>query len=232
MIRTVLWLITFLNFLMAFAIFVAIGILCLLTGCAGEYDTRLLRRPHVVGNDTRLRDVLEATPIFLGGNHLCTAAAIGEYRALTARHCIRVTADVTRTLAGVDGPHTVIGVVESPKWDLALVVVDAAFPSWFAVSEAPRLFGETVTAYGYGCDPHNAELTSHLDKVVGLLPDGNLELEGHACHGDSGGPVVRMDGTILGLTVAIGDAPGSTLVVAVPLRDAHGVPTFPPTRVP
>jgi hypothetical protein len=203
------------------------------------------RQSIVDGETDATRRAVVAVGSFAGGGlSLCTGTLIAPNLILTARHCVTPTRQGTvqcdsdgftvpldpgdigvspATNALADGRFYAVSQVHVPPsadevcgGDIALLILDGAFPASSAEPIAPRLdepvtSGEFYTAVGYGLN---------LDEGVGTrraregleVTCGPLECPGSdsftktefvgdegVCEGDSGGPALDMGGRVVGV---------------------------------
>ncbi|MET0412500.1 MAG: trypsin-like serine protease [Polyangiaceae bacterium] len=203
------------------------------------------RQSIVDGETDATRRAVVAVGSFAGGGlSLCTGTLIAPNLILTARHCVTPTRQGTvqcdtdgfsvplepadigvspATNALADGRFYAVSQVHVPPsadevcgGDIALLILDGAFPASSAEPIAPRLdepvqSGEFYTAVGYGLN---------LDEGVGTrraregleVTCGPLDCPGSdsftktefvgdegVCEGDSGGPALDMGGRVVGV---------------------------------
>lgn len=162
------------------------------------------------------------------GDGSCTGTLIVEDQVLTAHHCVahRAEGEAARNvkasevrveLGGDDFPWGDVAVraVLTPACghdagfgDIAILVLDHPLPGMPTVrpelSRAPQV-GEAVTPFGFGqCLASETTIRRRRragGQVESLLPT-RFRLPASICPGDSGGPVLSMEGRVLGVISA------------------------------
>ncbi len=144
--------------------------------------------------------------VFLDSPHTtCTAISISEQRGmfLTAAHCTSEQVD-GYTLDGQ--PATVVWV--DRKLDLAVLASQGARRRAIAPRHDSLVVGEEVALYGHGLGMHEARLRIGNVSVLSILvvgPHGEtpsgpyLMIDTAALPGMSGGPLVDLDGRLVGV---------------------------------
>lgn len=184
----------------------------LFAGCTAKLQASYPSKPPING-DIIVEQVLASTPMLINvkSGGLCTAVAIGNHIALTARHCVEdIDAPGQLFLTNLNHElHTTVIVYPNMMHDIAVISVMPPFSKWITadiMDPLPAFTGEPVSSYGYGCTPEHV-LTEHANIVEqphAMIGDGNFDyilLQGLACPGDSGGPVIRASGKVMGITV-------------------------------
>lgn len=192
-------------------------ILTFLFGCSASATASFPQKPPINGN-VIVEQVLLSTPMLVNikeGN-TCTAIAIGPHIALTARHCVKNLDAIGQIfLTNINHElHTDVHVYPDMQHDIAAIKVEPPFTKWITaeiMDPLPPYVGEPVTSFGYGCSSTHV-LTEHADIVeqphARIALEGDFEyilLRGHVCPGDSGGPVIRQSGKVMGITVTRND---------------------------
>lgn len=168
---------------------------------------------------------------------ICTAVAFTPRLALTAAHCARASQDSHSVVWLVDGSgdqRTVRVMWPDMAYDIAVLRIDVAdtdMPDHMQLARADMLapyVGEPVSMFGFGCNTGGKLLLMEHPGVISKLLDagswtaydykysivGMLGINGHACRGDSGGPVIRTSGRVL--AIMVGSNPNE-YVVSVPV---------------
>jgi len=138
----------------------------------------------------------------------------------TNQHVVEGASAVTVTLPS-GGEHPAIVVAEDAQHDLAVLKIDAAGLPALSLGSADGLeIGESVVAVGYALDlPGGPTVTSgiisSLDRTINVQGSnglgtarsytGLLQTDAALNHGNSGGPLVTLDGRVIGVNVAGGD---------------------------
>lgn len=139
------------------------------------------------------------------GAGTCAGALVAPDRVLTAWHC--VAAAGRPSVEWRDGARAVGRVVGADRArDLALVAIAATDRPVLPVASAPPAIGTPVTALGH---PLGADLPggffagtlrwSATPGAVSGVGERAVQLAVPVTHGDSGGPVVDADGTVVGV---------------------------------
>jgi S1-C subfamily serine protease len=141
---------------------------------------------------------------------------------LTNQHVIAEASAVTVTLASGE-EHAATVVAEDPEHDLAVLRIEAVeeLPA-VALGDSDGLaLGETVVAIGYALDLSGGPtvtsgIISSLERTIDVQSssgtgatvrtyDGLLQTDAALNRGNSGGPLVTLDGLVVGVNVAGGD---------------------------
>lgn len=140
---------------------------------------------------------------------------------LTNEHVIAGASAVTVTLASGE-EHAATVVAEDPEHDLAVLRIDAAELPAVTLGDSDGLaLGETVVAIGYALDLSGGPtvtsgIISSLERTIDVRSssgpgstvrtyDGLLQTDAALNRGNSGGPLVTLDGLVVGVNVAGGD---------------------------
>jgi hypothetical protein len=154
------------------------------------------------------------------GDFIGSGFAISPHLVVTVQHVvndaskIRVIHGTTSTSAHVIGAD--------PGTDVALVQTDAALPGYFfTFAGKPPAIGEHIAAIGFPegdpltFDPGNVNGLDRKAVIEGTARHGLVEMDAATHPGSSGGPVIRADGSVIGLVDAGPDlAQGSRLAVS------------------
>jgi serine protease Do len=138
---------------------------------------------------------------------------------LTNQHVVEGASAVTVTLpSGEEHPATVVA--EDAQHDLAVLRIDAAGLPALSLGSTDGLdLGESVVAIGYALDLSGGPtvtsgIISSLDRTINVGSSGTgtarsyeglLQTDAALNHGNSGGPLVTLDGRVIGVNVAGGD---------------------------
>ena len=139
---------------------------------------------------------------------------------LTNQHVVEGASAVTVTLpSGEEHPASVVA--QDAQHDLAVLKIDAAGLPAVSLGSTDGLdLGETVVAIGYALDLSGGPtvtsgIISSLDRTIDVQGtngsgtprsyDGLLQTDAALNHGNSGGPLVTLDGRVVGVNVAGGD---------------------------
>ncbi len=120
---------------------------------------------------------------------------------------------------GSQRPATLIG--DDPLMDLALIKVDGNVPAYLSIGDSDALRqGETVIAIGSPLGEFKNSVTvgviSALNRNVGGdAPEGLIQTDAAINSGNSGGPLLNMNGEIVGINTLVvrGSNMGSTAAV-------------------
>lgn len=120
---------------------------------------------------------------------------------------------------GSQRPATLIG--DDPLMDLALIKVDGNVPAYLSIGDSDALRqGETVIAIGSPLGEFKNSVTvgviSALNRNVGGdAPEGLIQTDAAINSGNSGGPLLNMNGEIVGINTLVvrGSSMGSTAAV-------------------
>lgn len=120
---------------------------------------------------------------------------------------------------GSQRPATLIG--DDPLMDLALIKVDGNVPAYLSIGDSDSLRqGETVIAIGSPLGEFKNSVTvgviSALNRNVGGdAPEGLIQTDAAINSGNSGGPLLNMNGEIVGINTLVvrGSSMGSTAAV-------------------
>ena len=139
---------------------------------------------------------------------------------LTNQHVVEGASAVTVTLPS-GGEHPAIVVAEDAHHDLAVLKIDVAGLPALSLGSVDGLdIGETVVAVGYALDLSGGPtvtsgIISSLDRTINVQGSngsgtprsytGLLQTDAALNHGNSGGPLVTLDGRVIGVNVAGGD---------------------------
>lgn len=148
----------------------------------------------------------------------CSAVALEPDLLVTAGHCVDgfggpavvalgrdfaadgLLVDATwRAPAPQPGP--VVGVAP----DIGLLHVTGRLPTTVGVGTELPSTGDRLTLVGYGCDSKWPPFTRGERGATALTTGGGLlVMDGHVCHGDSGGAVFNHSGALVAVMVARG----------------------------
>jgi serine protease Do len=151
---------------------------------------------------------------------------------LTNHHVIDGASSVSVTLpSGGDVSATVVA--DDPEHDLAVLKVDAdGLPALTLGDSKDLAMGESVVAIGFALDLSGGPtvtsgIVSSLDRSIDVQnSDGNpkayhglLQTDAALNHGNSGGPLLTLDGRVVGVNVAGGDG-AENIGFAIPIDTA------------
>jgi len=155
----------------------------------------------------------------------CSAVMIAPERALTAAHCLNMTAPVV-TIDGHDYP--VLEAYAATPRDMAILIIPGAPCPCAVVSDTPVSEGDWVAAVGY---PWGIIRTVTYGEVQGRIvyeEDGQeyLFVTTLGAPGNSGGGLFNERGELVGITVkgAQGHPMLALEIVSIPLTDAIKYP--------
>jgi hypothetical protein len=195
-------------------------LLLLLVGCEKEPERCLAQNNHAVWKGSAESSSLSlslgqtyaiAAVEDAGGGAVCSAVVVGEGLALTAAHCMEPVAIAT---GGAERPlrALVLRSVTHPSRDVRLLVFDAATDWVDSVtplelqrdSVDDRLRGSIVTLAGFGHDEQQRSgVRLFADEPVTAVSVTLIDVDGAgltgACLGDSGGPLLSAQATVLGV---------------------------------
>jgi serine protease Do len=136
---------------------------------------------------------------------------------LTNQHVIDGASTVTVTLASGE-EHAATVLEEDLEHDLAVLEIDAVdLPAVTLGSSDGLAIGETVVAIGYALDltggpTVTSGIISSLERTIEMRDstdvrtyEGLLQTDAALNRGNSGGPLVTLDGLVVGVNVAAGD---------------------------
>jgi S1-C subfamily serine protease len=155
---------------------------------------------------------------------------------LTNHHVVDGASSVTVTTASGD-QHPASVVAEDAEHDLAVLKIDATgLPALTLGSSDGLAVGESVVAIGFALDLSGGPtvtsgILSSLDRSIdvqnssGSSPsvrtyDGLLQTDAALNHGNSGGPLLSLDGRVIGVNVAGGDSV-ENIGFAIPIDTAR-----------
>jgi serine protease Do len=137
---------------------------------------------------------------------------VADGRVLTCGHVVANSIKVTVSIGANDFGSEVIA--DDPASDLALLAIDTPRKCFQAVTFAarPPELGEPVVAVGHPFDYRHTATTgviSGADREI-AMPSGHtlkhlLQTSAPLNPGNSGGPLVNLDGEVVGLNAAIRD---------------------------
>jgi serine protease Do len=153
---------------------------------------------------------------------------------LTNQHVVEGASAVTVTLpSGEQRPATVVA--DDAQHDLAVLKIDASGLPALALGSTDGLdLGETVVAIGFALDLSGGPtitsgIISSLDRSIDVQGsngsgtarsyEGLLQTDAALNHGNSGGPLVTLDGRVIGVNVAGGDGV-ENIGFAIPIETA------------
>ncbi len=198
--------------------------------CAPEGLDPVNRRPQAIvdGAESDRPGVVLLRDLSRGGQ--CTGALIAPRVVLTAKHCVAsqsgfvaparavqvlegTSLNRIRQSYGVEEVRVAPGsfsINSRDASDVALLILTT--PAGGDVLEASfdvpsSLFGETITAVGYGQTPSGNRISQQFEtqkRVVSVLNGAGvtaayIQVEPAVCQGDSGGPLIGPDGRIWGV---------------------------------
>ena len=197
---------------------------------AGDVVVGSVSAPIVDGTRSHNRSV-----VFLYNvrGSACTGAIVAPRAVLTAKHCVEGSgggaAPASQFLVYVgDSPYSpirqyrVAEVRTAPGcWDLCGDASDVAMlilstpaeeePLEIAFDSPMSLWGQTITAVGYGQTPAGRSGTQYeTQKRVTMVGGGLVYVEPAVCSGDSGGPLIGPDGRVYGVASFIYSPDGRT----------------------
>lgn len=151
----------------------------------------------------------------------CTAVRVGAHRAVTVGHCVASMMERSGGFGAIAGEPTMPTALVRDA-DAAVMTVPPGPVAGIAYDQSPG----PRWLVGYGCvRGHRALDVRRAEQRPGRDPDGEVELTGWACHGDSGGAVFRADGALTGIITGVGIVRGADgrphpWVTAVPIDAA------------
>lgn len=187
--------------------------------------------PIVNGTFERGRD--EVVFLYNVRGAACTASIIAPRVVLTAHHCVASDSGATypasnfriyvgSSTGSLTAEYRVAEVRPVPNAglsgrqpnDVALLVLSSAAretPLEIARETPSRLFGQTVTAVGYGQTPANQSGTKYWTETsIDGYMGGFIFVPPSVCSGDSGGPLLGPDNKIYGVASFIFSPDGRT----------------------
>lgn len=153
---------------------------------------------------------------------------------LTNEHVVDGASAITVTLSsGERRPATIVA--EDPEHDLALLDVDGGeLPALPLGSSDGLEMGETVVAIGHALDlaggpTVTSGIVSSLDRAIDVRDatgirsyEGLLQTDAALNHGNSGGPLLTLDGSVVGVNVAGGEGV-ENIGFAIPIDAARSL---------
>lgn len=193
-----------------------VSVLASTTGDEPIVDVVASSLPSIVTVTSTVRTV---TPFGAqDGESVGTGFVVGrEGLVLTNEHVVEGASAVTVTLSsGERRPATVVA--KDPEHDLALLDVDGGeLPALSLGSSDGLEIGETVVAIGHALDlaggpTVTSGIVSSLDRAIDVSDatgirsyEGLLQTDAALNHGNSGGPLLTLDGRVVGVNVAGGE---------------------------
>jgi serine protease Do len=155
---------------------------------------------------------------------------------LTNQHVVGGASSVTVTTAS-GNEHRAAVVAEDAEHDLAVLKIDAAGLTALTLGASDTLaMGETVVAIGFALDLSGGPtvtsgIISSLDRTIDVQNSsggtpavrtyrGLLQTDAALNHGNSGGPLLTLDGSVVGVNVAGGDSV-ENIGFAIPIDTAQ-----------
>jgi S1-C subfamily serine protease len=152
------------------------------------------------------------------GESIGTGFVVGENGLIvTNQHVVEGASSVTVTLSSGDRLSATV-VAEDRDHDLVVLDVDGAALSALPLGSSDGLkVGETVVAIGHALDLDGgpsvtAGIVSSLDRAIDVRDatgvrsyEGLLQTDAALNHGNSGGPLLTLDGRVVGVNVAGGE---------------------------
>lgn len=149
-----------------------------------------------------------------------TGFAVAPELIVTAQHVVAGARHVVVRLPGEGGFLPARVVYSNEEEDIAVLHVNAALtPIRMATDTTPLRVRQTVFAVGYPLDPSRTQAQSAKGIISGHLKDNSLQLGISVNPGNSGGPLVDEQDTVVGMVVARGDVEEGVqgIGVAVPI---------------
>lgn len=157
---------------------------------------------------SRIPDAIQLESVHkigLPGGGVCTGTSIDERTILTAKHCTGLVGEPYDTLRSGE-LHTNLDLLDrSEASDQATLVLQDgdAFDFESPVSFNHPPIGTEVYMVGYGCsgmlEVRKAAFAGYSPDIATEYGSGYMIFYGHACFGDSGGPVFDSDGNVVAI---------------------------------
>lgn len=155
-----------------------------------------------------------------------TGFVLDDGLVMTAQHVVEGARHVVVRLPGDGGFFPARVVYADKDKDVAVLAVDGVLPRALSISAEPPRVRSTVFAVGYPLDATRKQPQSARGIIAGYLDDGTVQLDMALNPGNSGGPIVNDQDTVVGMAIARGAVEQGVQGVgyAVPvqmLRAAH-----------
>jgi len=190
-------------------------IIFLLFGCVASHP---IQKQPIGGNI--IENVLFSVNVYNGNYFLCSCVAISKNAAITAKHCIIDIGMQGVILDYNGGTHALTNILTDTNYDIGILTTKDEFTYWIDVEDFsvdPLIKNEPISTYGYGCQFPKKLLLEEHQGTLQKFNAHEIILNGHACGGDSGGPAIRANGNIIGITARVNSLKNATEVYLTPI---------------
>ncbi len=167
-----------------------------------------------------VENVLNSVHVYDGNYFICTCVAISKNTALTAKHCIEDIGIEGVIIDNTGHIQPLTNMMISLENDIGLLTTDDEFSNYLETENFSKdllQVGEPISTYGYGCEhPKRIVLEEHQGTLK-YVNSYEIAISGHACGGDSGGPALRTNGKIIGITARVDSLQNATEVYLTPI---------------